>query len=315
MSCATNSTPFPYHSFNRYLRRRYGTQVRKIALDAGFGCPHREAGTAVREKRQGPGCIYCNNESFSPYAGLKPPPVQEQLAMGISQASKRTHTRRFIAYFQAYTNTYGPVSLLKNRYDMIRRFPEVVGLTVGTRPDCVSEETLDLLESYSNDYEVWVEYGLQSAHNTTLEEIHRGHTVEDFLEAIRLTASRKILICVHIILGLPGEGRHEMLETAKLLAGLPIQGIKIHHCHVVKGTLLAERFLKGAYRPLELSQYIQVVADILERLPWPITIQRLLADASGDFLLAPRWGQAKTRIIEAIQQELYQRRSRQGKKA
>jgi len=299
-----------YHRFRDYLHRKYGRRIHKIPLDAGFGCPHREGA----DQRQGTGCIYCENAAFSPHSRTveRLPPLEEQIARGIRFGEKRYRARGFFAYFQAYTNTYGPVELLEKRYGLIRRHPEVVGLAVGTRPDCVDEPVLDLLESFSRDYEVWVEYGLQSAHNRTLDRIRRGHRVEDFLDAVERTSPRPIKICVHVILGLPGETHKEMVQTAKLLAGLPIQGVKIHHCHVIRDTPLAEIYRKGEYHPPGYSEYIRCVCDFLEHLPWPITIQRLVGEAPGDLLLAPEWGKDKGRILAEIQNELERRGTRQG---
>ncbi len=302
-----------YHRFREDLRQRYGKRVFKISLDAGFGCPHREG----VDHRGGQGCIYCQNAAFSPHvpSGGPPPTLEEQLSRGIRYGRQRYGARGFIAYFQAYTSTFGPVELLEERYAVIRGFPEVVGLAVGTRPDCADDPVLDLIASFSEAYEVWVEYGLQSAHNPALERIRRGHTVEDFLDAVERTAKRPIRICVHVILGLPGETHAEMMQTAELLARLPIQGVKIHHCHVIRDTPLAKSYQKGEYRPLAYEEYLGCVCDFLERLPWPITIQRLLGEAPRDLLLAPAWGRDKSRVLREIQAELERRGTRQGIRA
>ena len=306
-----NGTPKTrYHRFRDYLLHRYNMRIHKIPLDAGFGCPHREG----IDHRQDPGCIYCENAAFSPHArsGRYPPPLEEQIARGIRFGRERYRARGFFAYFQAYTNTYGPLEVLEERYGVLRRFPEVLGLAVGTRPDCADEAVLDLLESFSRQYEVWVEYGLQSANNRTLERIRRGHTVEDFLGAVERTARRRILVCVHVILGLPGETHDDMMNTARVLAGLPIQGVKIHHCHVVRGTPLAESYVRDDYQPPAYSEYLRCVCDFLELLPWPITIQRLLGEAPRDLLLAPAWGENKEKVLSDIEIELARRGSHQG---
>ena len=298
-----------YNAFSAYLRQRFGGIIQKIPLDAGFGCPHR----AGPGGRQGPGCIYCANEAFSPASGQEPPSLEEQLSSGIRKGLQRYHATGFIAYFQAFTNTYDPVPILRERFDEIRRFPEIRALAVGTRPDCVDEAVLDLLESYCTDYEVWVEYGLQSASEETLVRIRRGHTVADFLEAVEKTTRRPNLkICVHVILGLPGEGREQMMATARLLAGLPVCGVKVHHCHVIRGTPLAGEYLEGSYQPLACSTYVSHVCDFLEFLPWQVTIQRLVGEAPGNLLLAPRWDRTKAQVIEDVQKELVRRESRQG---
>ena len=299
-----------YHAFSDYLRRRYGRRIQKIPLDAGFGCPHR----AGPDHRGEGGCSYCRNDAFSPASGTVPPLLGEQLAAGIRQGRKRARAGGFFAYFQAYTNTFAPPETLRQRYDTIRSFPEIVGLAVGTRPDCLEEEGLDLLESFCRDYEVWVEIGLQSANDATLERIRRGHTVEDFLDAVERAARRGLNICAHVILGLPGEGHAEMMASARLLAGLPIQGVKVHHCHVIRETPLAEEWRRGSYRPLAYEEYLSCVCDFLERIPWPVTIQRLVGDAPEGLLLAPRWGRDKAAILRDIQGELARRESRQGGK-
>ncbi len=297
-----------YHNFNDYLFKQYRKRIQKISLDAGFGCPHKEG----QDQRQGAGCIYCENTAFSPMSQPHPLPLEDQLALGIKYSRERFGADGFIAYFQSYTNTYGSLKDLKERYNIIRKFPDVVGLAVATRPDCISESVLDLLESFSEDYDVWLEIGLQSAHNQTLARIQRGHSVETFLQAVDQTSGRPINICPHVILGLPGEHHSNMMETAMILADLPIQGVKIHHCQIIQGTPLAEMYLKGEYRPLTLSVYLKYLCDFLEYLPWPITIQRLFGEAPLHLLLAPRWRLKKARLFEKIQQELARRDSHQG---
>jgi len=299
-----------YHSFNQYLQGKWGYRIHKIPLDAGFGCP-----TRLGRSRAGAGCIYCENSAFSPQSRhAVPPPLREQIRAGIIHGSGRYKAKGFIAYFQAFTNTYAPLHVLRERYDVIRGFPEIRGLAIGTRPDCVSDGILDLIESYSKEYEVWVEYGLQSASNETLHRIRRGHTVEQFLDAVDTTTQRNLLICVHVILGLPGEGHTEILETARLLAGIPIHGVKIHHCHVVRDTPLAEWYREGRYQPPEKAEYITWVCDFLEQLPERILIHRLLGDAPQGLLIAPAWAQDKTEILKEIQAELERRGTHQGSK-
>ena len=306
-----SSHPLRYHAFRDYLQRRYRRRIQKVPLDAGFGCPHR----AGPDGRGGAGCIYCENAAFSPHGRHPPAPLEEQLAHGIRHGRERYGASGFIAYFQAYTNTLATLEVLRERYDVIRRFPEVVGLAVGTRPDCVDPSVLDLLAGYSADYEVWLELGLQSAHDATLERIRRGHTVEASLRAVREAATRPLLVCAHLILGLPGEGHAEMMETARQVAGLPLQGVKLHHCHVVHGTPLEEAYRAGAYRPMDSSTYIQYICDFLEHLPWAVTIHRLVGDAPRDLLVAPLWSRDKGRVLRGIQEELARRGSRQGLRA
>ncbi len=303
-----SNAPLRYNSFNRYLRRRFGGRVQKIPLDAGFGCPHR----AGDDGRQDGGCIYCENAAFSPPSVSSPSPLREQLERGIRRGTRHTRPRGFIAYFQAYTGTLGPPDLLRERYDVVREFPGILGLAVGTRPDCVDAPVLDVLESYCEDYEVWLELGLQSGNDATLQRIRRGHDVDAFLRAVECIAGCRMLACVHVILGLPGEGREEMMATARLLAGLPIQGVKIHHCHVIRGTPLEEDFLRGRYEPLTYEQYLFLLCDFLEEIPWPITIHRLVGEAPEEMLVAPRWEESKSVFLRDVQRELTRRGSVQG---
>ena len=197
-----------YYPFGAYLRRRFGCKVHKVSLDAGFTCPNRDG--RVGEG----GCTYCVNESFSPQAGKPMRSVSEQMSDGMSYMRRRYGSRKFLAYFQAFTNTYGPVERLRALYDEATARPEVVGLCIGTRPDCVPEEVLDLIESYSDRLEVWVEYGLQSAHEATLRRVNRGHDVAAFVDAVERTRRRRIHVCVHVILGLPGEIHEDMMAPS-----------------------------------------------------------------------------------------------------
>jgi len=301
----------PYNGFSRYVRRRFGGRIQKIPLDAGFGCPHRSG----KDGRQGKGCIFCENRAFSPSSKGSPPSLAEQIEQGIRQGKRRYRPLGYMAYFQAYTNTFGPPTLLRQRYDIIRNYPEIVGLAVGTRPDCAGDQVLDLLEGYCSDYEVWLEYGLQSGSNETLRRIRRGHSVEDFVRAVERTARHSMLVCAHVVLGLPGEGHRQMMDTAQLLAGLPIQGVKIHHCHVIRGTPLAEEHARGRYHALEYERYLSLVCDFLEILPWPITIHRLMGEAPDPWLVAPRWSQTKADFIRDLQQLMARKGSIQGSKS
>jgi len=255
-----------------------------VSVDAGFSCPN------IDGKISDKGCIYCDNEAFSFQARSKKNfPLKKQIEEGIGAARKRFKAEKFIVYFQAHTNTYAPVKTLKENYDTIRGFKDIVGLSIATRPDCINEEILDLVESFAQDYEVWFEYGLQSIHNKTLKAINRGHTYEDFLKAFEATRRRRIKVCSHVIIGLPGETEEMILKTAEAMAGLKVDGIKIHPLHVVKGTPLEELFRREEYTPLELDEYIRLLKGFLERL-WPETvIQRLSAFCPDDLLIAPKW--------------------------
>lgn len=296
-----------YYAFSEYLKRTVGFKVHKITLHAGFTCPNRD-GT----KGTG-GCVYCVNESFSPNVG-KSIPISEQMTRGMEFIRRRYGAEKFIAYFQAFTNTYADVETLKRRYDEALQFPEVVGLSIGTRPDCVPDDVLDLIESYAARYQVWVEYGLQSMHNRTLDLINRGHHYEEFVDAVERTKGRGINICSHVILGLPDEGRGEMMETARAVSSLGINGLKLHHLYVAKGTALEGMYRAGKVEVLTHEEYISLAADFLERISPDITIQRLVGDVTSDVLVAPRWPVPKEVVLRGITEELVRRDSYQGAK-
>lgn len=284
-----------YRSYNRYLRARYGTRVHKVSLDAGFTCPNRDGTKAVG------GCIYCNNDSFnfSPAA-----PVREQLAAGIEKSKRRFKAGKFIAYFQAYTNTYADPSSLREIYSAVYDFPEVVGLSIGTRPDCVSEEVLRVIEEFVPTHEVWVEYGLESSSNETLRKINRAHTFEDFEDAVQRTAGRGIKIATHIIIGFPWESREDVFRTATAIAALPIDGIKIHHLHIVKGTPLENIYEKAPFPLLSLEEYSTLAAEVLKILPPDIIVMRLTGECPEDLLMAPDWTNRKADILAAINESM-----------
>ena len=299
-----------YYSYSRYLRELFGTRVYRVTVDAGFTCPNRD-GTKGRG-----GCIYCfSGSDYDPEKRRKS--VREQIAQGIERVRRRYKAEKFLVYFQAYTNTYGPLEVLRSVYDTIREFPEVVGLIVGTRPDCVPDPVLELLHSYTSDYLVWVELGLESAHYRSLRWMNRGHGVSDFVDAVlRIKRFKALNLCVHVILGLPTEDREDMLETADFLAALKVDGVKIHPLHVIRGTELERVYLEERFRLLELDEYVELAVDFLERLPKETVIQRLTGEAPEELLVGPYWctGRYKNRVIQLIRQELEERDTFQGAK-
>lgn len=230
----------------------------------------------------------------------------------IDFAKRRYKAGKFIAYFQNATNTYASCSKLKKAYDIIRQFPDIVGLYVSTRPDCVDEKKLDLIKSYSKDYDVWVEYGLQSAHDRTLRFVNRRHTFHDFVKAVEMTSERNIKVGAHVILGLPGETRDDMLKTANKISALPVSGIKLHVLHVLRKTKLEKYYDRGDIRLLSLDEYVNAVCDFLERMSPGCVIFRLVSDANPDFLVAPKWINRKSEAINAIKKEFEKRKTRQG---
>ena len=271
--------------FNQYLKEKYGGRIQKVSIDAGFTCPNRDGSKASG------GCTFCNNISFSPYAMTKET-VENQINNAISFYKKRyKNIKGFLAYFQAYTNTYAPVHKLKEIYDKAMEYDEIIGMSIGTRPDVVPEEVLDLIATYTvKKPEVWVEYGLQTANVVTLRNINRAHGVADFVDAVLRTKKRpNIKVCAHMIVGLPGDTYEDYIETAKLFASLPIDGVKIHPLHIVRHTVMEKQYARGEIKTLDLEEYAQIVADLLEILPEDIIVHRLTGEAPDDELIAPDW--------------------------
>ena len=294
-----------FYSFNSYLRDKFGERVQRLSLNAGFTCPNRDG------KIGSEGCIYCNDEGYSPFAKSRIS-LRQQIRQSMDFASERYKAKKFIAYFQNATNTYAPLDKLKKTYDVIKEFPDIVGLYISTRPDCIDEKRLDLIESYSKDYDVWIEYGLQSIHERTLKFINRGHSVHDFVKAVNITAARNIKVGVHVILGLPGETRDDMLNTAEKVMKLPVSGIKFHMLHVLKNTKLEQHHKEGRIRLLTFGEYVDVVCDFLEIINPRCVVFRLVSDARDDFLIAPKWINRKSEVITAIKDEFRIRGTRQG---
>lgn len=296
-----------YYDLNTYFQNQYGERVHKISIDAGLNCPNRD-GTIDTA-----GCIFCNAKGSGTGKFAKGCSITEQLESSKAPVIKRFKAKKFIAYFQSFTNTYAPYETLKKLYSEALAVPDVVGLAIGTRPDCVSEEILDLLQSYTEKYLIWIEYGLQSSHDPTLKLINRGHDVQAFEKAVRATAGRSIKISAHMILGLPGETRKEMLATADYIAGLPIDGVKLHLLYVIKGTAMAQLYQSGRYRCLARDEYLELVCDVLERLPRHVVIQRLTGDPHRHELVAPLWALEKNENVALIRQRLEERDTWQGK--
>ena len=296
-----------FYDLNTYYRNIFGCRVQKITVDAGLTCPNRDGTISTG------GCIYCNSRGSGTGAHAGGLSVAEQLESGKTALSRRYKAKKFIAYFQSFSNTYGPVEKLKKLYDEALSVENIAGLSIGTRPDCVNEPVLELLESYTKDYLVWIEYGLQSANDETLTLINRGHSYKYFIDAVEATKGRGIKICAHVILGLPGEEKKNMLETAEAIAGLGIDGVKIHLLYVVKGTKMESLYLDGEYRCLEQDEYARLVCDFLELLPEEMVIQRLTGDPHRDELVAPIWSLEKAKTIALIKNIFEKRDSRQGK--
>jgi uncharacterized protein len=296
-----------YYPLSRFLRQRFGGRVFRVTVDAGFTCPNVDGTVAVG------GCVYCDNRSFSPNRRLPRTSIREQVRRGVAILQKRYRADRFLAYFQAATNTYAPVDKLRRLYDEALDHPQIVGLAVGTRPDCVPDPVLDLLQSYPRERYVLLELGLQTMHDRSLDWMNRGHHYESFVDAVQRCQGRGLDLCAHVILGLPGESHADMLATADALAGLPVNGVKIHNLHVVRDTPLETMYRAGEVRMLEMPAYVELVCDFLERLPPTMVIHRLSGDAPPDFLVAPAWCLNKPTLLRSIEAELIYRDSWQGR--
>ncbi len=296
-----------YQAFSRFLRNRFGTKVYRVTIDAGFTCPNVDGTVTVG------GCVYCDNRSFSPNRRLPRRSIAAQVERGVAILEKRYGADRFLAYFQAATNTHAPLDKLRRLYDEALAHPQIVGLAIGTRPDSVPDPVLDLLQEYARARYVCLELGLQSIHDRSLDWMNRGHHYDAFVDAVARCQGRGFDLCAHVILGLPGETRADMNATADALAALPVQAVKIHNLHVVKDTPLETMYRDGSVTMLTLDEYVQVVCDFLERLPAEMVIQRLNGDAPPDYLVAPLWCLDKPALLRAIEAELARRNTWQGR--
>jgi len=295
-----------YYDLNSYWQNLFGCRVQKLQIDAGFTCPNRDGTVAAG------GCIYCDGRSSQLRQAGPLPSVGEQIRRGQAHYRNTRKVDKFVAYFQTFTNTHAPYAHLKALYDEALAEEGVIGLSVGTRPECVPEDVVGLFESYTRTKHIWLELGLQSIHDRTLKFINRGHSAAQFLEAVDRIAGRNILLCTHIIVGLPGETPEDVLETARTLAKLPINGIKIHVLLALKGTRMGELYEGGEIRLLSKEEYVGTVCDVLEVLPPEMVIQRLTADGYRDIYLGPQWAVNKMDVLNSINAELEKRNSWQG---
>lgn len=285
-------------TFGRAMREKYGYKVHKLAIDAQFTCPNRDGSKGIG------GCTFCNNVSFSPNT-RKPPSVDEQLEAGRKVILKRTGAKHYLAYFQAYTNTYADINYLKALYDKALSHPDVVGLSIGTRPDCVPDDVLKLLTQYQQQgYEIWLELGLQSSFDETLKEVNRGHGFAEYLDAIERAHAFDLQVCTHLIVGLPTETRQHSLKSMERVLETRPAGLKIHPLHIVKGTQLARQLKQGLYQPLSLNEYVDTVVDMVKMAPDNMIFHRLTGTASEDILLAPNWCSKKWQVLNQIARQL-----------
>lgn len=302
-----NQTDKRYNQYSAHLKNKFGVKVYKVTLDAGFSCPNRDGKISTG------GCIFCDDGGSFSQAHSNLLSVEEQLDIGTKTLAERFKAKKFMSYFQAYSNTYKPMGELEKIYKSSLKHPDVVGISIGTRPDCVDREKLELISSFKDDYYTWVEYGLQSIHDRTLRAINRGHDFDCFLKAYEMSKEFGLNVCAHVILGLPGESKDDMLKTAEKLAELKVDGVKIHMLCAMQGTKLSQMYEAGEVSFMTEDEYIRLVCDFLEVLPPEMTIHRLAGNGLKKNLIAPRWLGKKMDCLNKIDRELGKRNSWQGK--
>ncbi len=297
----------PFNSFSDYLWNKHDCRVLKIPINADLSCPNRDATVA------GSGCIFCSEDGSATPGMFGSMSIPEQIDRARANFKRAEPSTRYIAYFQAYTNTHAPLPRLKELYDIAVSRDDIIGLMIGTRPDCLPDEVLDLIASYARpDFELWLEIGMQTCHDKSLAIMRRGHSHGDTVDAVTRAAARGIPVCVHLILGIPGETWDDMMGTARALRSLPVSGIKFHHLHVIRGTELEEWFRDGRMKPLSQNEYVSTLCDFIERVPVDVLIHRLMGDREETTLVAPRWGLFKGTVHKAIEDEFRRRGTYQG---
>ncbi|MGN0397524.1 MAG: TIGR01212 family radical SAM protein [Candidatus Fimimorpha sp.] len=295
-----------YYSFNYYLQQTFGCKVYKVALNAGMSCPNRDGTIGTG------GCIFCSAGGSGDFAGDKNCSITEQIEQGIVGTSK-FHANAYIAYFQAYTNTYAPIQRLRSVFTEAIHHPNVVAISIATRPDCLDPEVIQLLAELNKEKPVWVELGLQTIWDDTASYIRRGYELSCFEQACKNLREKGLTVIVHVILGLPGETKEKMLATIDYLNHQDIQGIKLQLLHVLKGTDLAAEYEKGTFSVLEEQEYVSIIVDCIERISPQIVIHRLTGDGPKDLLIAPLWSTKKMQVLNEIHHELKIRNTWQGR--
>jgi len=291
-------TPRSYLSFGQYMQQQHGEHVHKLSLNASFTCPNRDGSKGIG------GCTFCNNASFSPNAKA-PDSIESQIERGKAVIAKRTGAKKFLGYFQAYTNTYDEAENLRQLYDRALAVDDVIGLSIGTRPDCVPDAVLDLLVEYQNKgHVIWLELGLQSAFDESLKRVNRGHGWAEYEDTCVRARSRGLKVCTHLIVGLPGEVAEDSVLSLEKVLALGTDGVKFHPLHIVKGTQLAREWKAGDYHPVPLEDYIKTVVKMVKMLPDNVIVHRLTGTASPDILLAPDWCAKKWSVLNEITRQL-----------
>ncbi|MFV0289754.1 MAG: TIGR01212 family radical SAM protein [Mangrovibacterium sp.] len=299
-----------YNDFPTHFKKLFnGNRVQKVSIDAGFTCPNRDGKIAKN------GCAYCNNEAFKPDYCRTQESIGEQVEKGIQFFARKYQSMQFLAYFQAYTNTYASLKVLREKYDEALKHDKIIGLVIGTRPDCLSNEVLDYLEELAQQYYIMVEFGIESTNDRTLKRINRGHSYADAVRAIEETHKRGIHNCGHLILGLPGENHLDFLNQARCISQIPIENLKLHQLQIHKGTQLALSYKNNPseFNLFSLEDYIDLCVDYLELLKPTIIIERFISQSPKDLLIAPNWGIKNFEFVDKLEKRLDERNSWQGK--
>jgi len=303
--------PRRFNAYANYFRQHFGERVQKLSIDAGFTCPNRDGSVSIG------GCTYCNNDAFNPSYCLPEKSVIQQIEEGIEFHTKRyRRAEKYLAYFQAFSNTYAPLNELEKIYDEALNHPSIAGLVIGTRPDCMDEEKLDYFAEISKKKYLIIEYGIESCYNKTLQAINRGHNFELLVEILELTASKGIKTGGHLIFGLPGETKQEMLAEAEILSKLPLNNIKFHQLQIIKNTAMERQYLEypDSFSFFELDEYIEFMVDFLERLNPLFVVERFAGEVPPRFLAGPGWGLIRNdQILQKIEKRLEERDTWQGK--
>mgnify|MGYP000967417355 FL=1 len=299
-----------YNDFSSFIRRKFNTRVQKVSIDAGFTCPNKDGTKGVG------GCTYCNNNTFNPDYCKPIKPIKQQINEGIEFFSKKYKTQKYLAYFQAFTNTYAPLADLKKMYEEALDHDDVIGLVVATRPDCIKDEVLDYLEELAAAGNfIKLEFGLESTKNETLEAINRCQTHEEAIDAFKRADGRGLHLGGHLILGLPGETKEDMMNHAKMVSQLPINTLKIHHLQIVKHTMMAVQFKKTPemFTFMELDEYIDFVVDFVEKLKPEIIIERFFSESPASMLIHPKYGLKNFEVKHLVEKRLEEREAMQGR--
>ncbi len=300
-----------FNSYAEYFKRKFGQRVQKLTLDAGFTCPNRDGTITIG------GCTYCNNEAFNPSYCTPAKSIAQQLSEGVEFHQVRyRRAKNYLAYFQAYSNTHAPLEQLIKLYDEALQFPGIIGLVIGTRPDCVDEEKLDYFQKLSEKYYISIEYGVESIKNSTLEAINRGHTFEKSVWSIRETAKRNIKTGAHFIIGLPGNSEDEIIKSIPIISALPLDSIKFHQLQIIKNTKMEQQYIAnpGIFKLYELDDYLELMVKITERLNPEFVIERIAGEVPPWFLASPGWGLLRVHdILNLFEKKLKEKDTWQGK--